>query len=162
MRYSMPHFPGEFEIPDDWLTEAGAVGFLPPARAYRSSSDAILVQLTDIEPPYRVVRVAKDWRGFDRSRFVSVLKGIVAAAEIEPMPLLELPVYEFGPSTYRYRVRNGFHRFYAWMVAGFECLAAVRSLSKPVPGAAPLARRRPSSSRLRSRSLRSSAARSCG
>ena len=125
MHYTMPSFPCEFEIPDDWLTKAGTAGFLPSARAYRSSSDAILVPLTDIEPPYRVARVAKDWRGFDRTRFISVLKGIVAAAEIEPVPLLELPVYEFGPSTYRYRVRNGFHRFYASIVAGFECLAAV-------------------------------------
>jgi hypothetical protein len=23
MRYAMPNFPGDFEIPDDWLTEAG-------------------------------------------------------------------------------------------------------------------------------------------
>jgi hypothetical protein len=125
MRYAMPNLPGEFGIPDDWLTEAATTGFVRSARAYRASSDAILVPLTDIEPPYRVVRVAKDWRGFDRSRFISVLKGIVSAAEIEPVPLLELPVYEFAPNTYRYRVRNGFHRFYASVVAGFECLAAV-------------------------------------
>jgi hypothetical protein len=50
---------------------------------------------------------------------------MVMAAEIEAVPLLELPVYEFGPNTYRYRVRNGFHRFYASIAAGFECLAAV-------------------------------------
>jgi hypothetical protein len=125
MRYAMPNFPCEFEILDEWLTEAGMAGFVPTTRAYRSSSDAVLVPLADIEPPYRVLRVTKDWRGFDRSRFVSVLKGIVTAAEIEPVPLLELPVYEFGPNTYRYRVRNGFHRFYASIVAGFECVAAV-------------------------------------
>ena len=120
----MPNFPSEFEIPDDWLTEAGAVGFIPTTAAYRSSSDAILVPLAAIEPPYRVLAVAKDWRGFDRSRFISVLKGIVTAAEIEPVPLLELPVFEFAPTTYRFRVRNGFHRFYASIVAGFESLPA--------------------------------------
>jgi hypothetical protein len=103
MRYAMPNFPGEFEIPDDWLTEAATVGFVPSTRAYRSSSQSIVVPLTDIEPPYRVVRVAKDWRGFDRSRFISVLKGIITATEIEPVPLLELPVYGFAPNTYRYR-----------------------------------------------------------
>jgi len=47
------------------------------------------------------------------------------AAEIAPVALLELPVFEFAPNTYRFRVRNGFHRFYASIVAGFECLAAV-------------------------------------
>jgi hypothetical protein len=125
MRYAMPNFPCEFEIPDDWLTEAGAVGFMPTTTAYRSSSDAVLVPLVAIEPPYRVMTVAKDWCGFDRSRFISVLKGIVTAAEIEPVPLLELPVFEFASTTYRFRVRNGFHRFYASIVARFECLAAI-------------------------------------
>jgi hypothetical protein len=125
MRYAMPNFPCEFEIPDEWLTEAGIAAFMPTTRAYRSSSDAVLVPLTDIEPPYRVLRVAKDWHGFDRSRFTSVLNGIVSAAEIEPVPLFELPVFEFAPTTYRYRVRNGFHRLDASIAAGFECLAAL-------------------------------------
>jgi hypothetical protein len=125
MRYAMPSFPCEFEIPDDWLIDAGAVGFIPTTTAYRSSSDAVLVPLAVIEPPYRLLTVTKDWRGFDRTRFISVLKGIVTAAEIEPVPLLELPVFEFAPNTYRFRVRNGFHRFYASIVARFECLAAV-------------------------------------
>jgi hypothetical protein len=124
MRYAMPNFPSEFEIPDDWLTEAGLIGFVPTTTAYHSSSDAVLVPLIVIEPPHRILAVTKDWRGFDRSRFISVLKGIVAAAEIEPVPLLELPVFEFAPNTYRFRVRNGFHRFYASIVAGFECLSA--------------------------------------
>lgn len=125
MRYVMPHFPCEFEIPDDWLAEAGADGFTPPTRAYCSTSTAVLVPLTAIEPPYRVATITKDWRGFDRGHFISVLKGIAASTEIEPVPLLELPVSEFGPNTYRYRVRNGFHRFYASIVAGFECLATI-------------------------------------
>jgi|SRR5882757_11510172 hypothetical protein len=125
MRFAMPNFPFEFEMPDDWLIEAGAVGFKPTTTAYRSPSNTMLVPLIAIEPPYRVSTVTKDWRGFDRRRFVSVLKGIVTAAEIEPVPLLQLPVFEFAPNTYRFRVRNGFHRFYASIVAGFECLPAV-------------------------------------
>src|SRR5262245_28723494 len=63
MRYAMPNFRCEFEIPDDWLTEAGAVGFIPPSTAYHSSSDAILVPLVDIEPPYCSLTIIKDWRG---------------------------------------------------------------------------------------------------
>jgi hypothetical protein len=125
MRYAMPHFPCEFDIPDDWLVEAGMTGFAPTTIAYRSSSNAHPIPLVAIEPPSRVLTVPKDGCGFERARLVSVLKGIVTAAEIEPVPLLELPVYEFGPNTYRYRVRDGFHRFYASIVAGFEYLAAV-------------------------------------
>ena len=121
----MPNLPCEFEVPDDWLVEVAAVGFVPTTMAYRSTPDAMLVPITAIEPPYRVPTVRKDWRGFDRSRFVSVLRGIVTAAEIEPILLLELPVFEDAPNTYRFRVRNGFHRFYASVVAGFECLSAV-------------------------------------
>jgi hypothetical protein len=125
MRYAMPAFPFEFEIPDDWLIKADAVGFKPTTTAYRSTSKAMLVPLVAVEPPYRVLTVVKDWRGFDRGRFISVLKGIVTAAEIEPVPLLQLPVFEFAPNTYRFRVRDGFHRFYASIVAGFERLPAV-------------------------------------
>jgi hypothetical protein len=125
MHYAMPNFPCEFEIPDDWLSEAGSADFVPTSRAYCSSSDAVLIPLVYIEPPHRLTHVVKDWRGFDRTRFISILKGIVESAEIEPVPLLELHVYEFGPNTYRFRVRNGFHRFYASVVAGFECLACL-------------------------------------
>ena len=125
MRYAMPNFPCEFEIPDDWIVEASAVGFVPTTAAYRSSSGALSLPLAVIEPPYRVSTVAKDWRGFDRARFISVLKGFVTAAEIEPVPLLELRIYDVGPNTYRFRVRDGVHRFYASVAAGFEYLSAV-------------------------------------
>jgi hypothetical protein len=100
-------------------------GFVPTTVAYRSSLNSHPVPLVAIEPPGRVLTVPKDGRGFDRARLVSVLKGIVTGAEIEPVPLLSLPVYELGPNTYRFRVRDGFHRFYSSIVAGFECLAAV-------------------------------------
>jgi hypothetical protein len=66
-----------------------------------------------------------DWCGFDRARLISVLKGITMGDEIEPVPLIELPTSDFPPAPYRYRVRNGYHRFYASIAAGFECLPAV-------------------------------------
>src|SRR5436190_1563914 len=77
MRFQMPHFPTEFEIPDEWLDEAGFQGFSPASRFFRSSPEAILVPLTAIEPVARFVAHPKDWRGFDRKRLVSVLKGIL-------------------------------------------------------------------------------------
>lgn len=52
MRYPMPNFPCEFEIPDAWLTEA-MDGFTRTAAAYRSTAAAMPVQLREIEPPYR-------------------------------------------------------------------------------------------------------------
>jgi hypothetical protein len=118
----MPHFPGEFEIPEEWLFEAGIVGFQPTGRAYRSTTTAVLVPLTAVEPVARYVTHPKDWRGFDRARLVRVLKGFVADDEIEAVPAVELPVHEIASSPYRYRVRDGFHRFHASIVAGFDCL----------------------------------------
>ena len=91
MRYLMPHYPCEFEIPDDWLAEAGLRGLTPNAAAYCSSANAVLVPLREIEPPYRLVAHPKDWRGFDRTRMISILNGIVTGSEIEPVPLLEIP-----------------------------------------------------------------------
>lgn len=126
MRYPMPNYPCEFEIPDAWLTEASIDGFTRTAPAYRSTAAAVAVPLREIEPPYRTPSTTKDWRGFDRSRFMSVLNGIAAGAEIEPVPLLELPAGDFvNRAPYRYRVRDGYHRFYASIAVGFECLPAV-------------------------------------
>jgi hypothetical protein len=125
MRYPMPNFPCYFELPDAWIAEAGLGGFTPTTGAYRSTAGAVPVPLAAIEPVYRLVTHPKDWCGFDRVRMISVLKGIVAAAEIDPVPLFKLPVTDFPPTPYRYRVLNGFHRFYASIAAGFESLPGV-------------------------------------
>jgi hypothetical protein len=127
MRYPMPNYPCDFEIPEAWLAEAGMDGFTKSASAYRSSAAAVLVPLQTIVPPPRFPAAPKDWHGFDRARFVSVLEGITTGAEIEPVPLLELPPHDIWPPPYRYRVRDGFHRFYASIAAGFEFLPAVLS-----------------------------------
>jgi hypothetical protein len=126
VRYPMPNYPCEFELPDDWLVEAGFDRFnTPTARCYCSTDDAVPIPLRNIEPPYRLQTFPKDWRGFDRARLIDVLKGIVTGAEIKPVPLIELPSGDFlAPAPYRYRVRDGVHRFYASIAVGFECLPA--------------------------------------
>ncbi len=124
MRYPMPNFPCYFEIPDDWLAETGLVGFTPSSEAYRSTAGAMLIPLRHIEPPFRSPGCPKDFRGFDRARLLSVLNGIAAGAEIEPVPLLILPRPDYSLAPFPYRVLDGFHRFYASIVAGFECVPA--------------------------------------
>jgi hypothetical protein len=106
MRYPMPNYPCDFEIPDDWLAAAGMYSFARSASAYRSTAAAALVPLQTIVPPPRFPTASKDWHGFDRIRLVSILKGIAIGAEIE---------------------RDGFHRFYASIAAGFSSLPAVIS-----------------------------------
>jgi hypothetical protein len=124
MRFSMPNFPCEFELPDEWWGEAGMTGFRPQGLAYRSTAAAMLVPLTTIEPVYRRETCPKDWRGFDRDRLIRILKGLVVGAEIEPVPLVKLPETDYPSSPYGFRVLNGFHRFYASIAAGFEYLPA--------------------------------------
>jgi ParB-like chromosome segregation protein Spo0J len=125
MRYPMPNYPCEFEIPDDWLTEADMVGFTRAAAAYRSTAAAVAVPLRDIEPPYRTPWTPKDWRGFDHDRLVRVLSWIATDAQIEPVPMVTLPRSDFLAAPYRYRICDGYHRFYASIAAGFEQLPAV-------------------------------------
>jgi len=126
MRFPYPCYPAEFEIPDEWWTEAGMSGFRPDSASYLSSDAAAqIIQLRDIEPPFRFPEHPKDFRGFDRGRLVRILSGFVAGCAIEPVPLLALPAPEFQPAPFRYRLRDGFHRFYASVAAGFGSLPGI-------------------------------------
>jgi hypothetical protein len=122
MRFSMPHLPCEFEIPDGWLSEAGFAGFKPTASAYRSTKATLFAPLMQIEPIVRYVTHPKDFGGFDRVRLVRLLKGFVVGDDIEPVGVEELPIFEFCHSPFRYRVCDGFHRFHASIAAGFDML----------------------------------------
>ena len=125
MRFRFPLLPAELEIPDAWWTEAGMTAFCQSAQSYGCTPDAIAVPLREIEPPFRNPEVMRDWRGFDRERLVRILGGIATDAEIEPVPVIALPRTDFREGPFRYRVRDGLHRFYASVPATFECLPVV-------------------------------------
>lgn len=122
MRFQMPHFPCEFEIPDDWIADAGARGFVPGTAAYLTSGAAHDAPLTQVEPPPRLPHVQLSWRGLDLERFVRVLRWIVEGVPVEAVPVVEMPFVDLGSSPYRFRVRDGVHRFYASIAAGFTHL----------------------------------------
>jgi hypothetical protein len=125
MRFSFPCFPAEFELPDEWLAEAGFIGFQPQRPAFRSTEAATdLLLLRDIEPPFRYPEHPKDFRGFDRTRMVRILSGIVHDDEIDPVQVLLLPRLLFVRPPFEYRVYDGVHRFYASVAAGFLKLPA--------------------------------------
>jgi hypothetical protein len=127
MRFSFPLLPAEFEIPDEWWFEAGMADFVPLGPAYRSIAAATLIPLRAIEPPFRFPESPLDWHGFDRVRLICILSGFVKGDEIKPVPVVELPPADVPPAPFRYRVRDGVHRFYASVAAGFQCLPAVVS-----------------------------------
>ena len=107
MRFQMPNYPCEFEIPDDWLSAGGMTGFAPTTTAYRSTPAAVLTPLVLIDPVYRLSRYPKDWRGFDRARLISIFEGFVAGAEIERVTLFEMANSDFRRAPFRYPVLDG-------------------------------------------------------
>jgi hypothetical protein len=124
MRFAMPNFPCEFELTDEWLTDAGLIDFRSAATSYNSTSPNELKAIREIEPPVRFHTCPKDWLGFDRERLVNVMRGIVSGAEIPPVSVRQFPhEHDFwNEGQYRFRVRDGFHRYYASIAAGFEFL----------------------------------------
>lgn len=125
MRFPFPLLPATFELPEEWLAEAGLQGFRPEGEAFRSAGDRVLIlPLREIEPPARWPEYPNDFQGFDRARMIRILAGIVAGDVIEPVPVLILPQPDAPRAPFRYRVRDGFHRFHASIAAGFTCLPA--------------------------------------
>jgi hypothetical protein len=126
VRFSMPNFPCGFDLPDEWWLEAGMETFTKTSQSYVSQGAATTVPLVRIEPPYRLCSVPKDWSGFDKERLVNVLRGIAMGADLPPVPLAVLPAGDdLTPAPYTYRVRDGFHRFFASIAAGYVSLPVV-------------------------------------
>jgi hypothetical protein len=130
MEYS--HHGVKFDIEEEWLTTAGIAGSVPHSRSYRvwftSSSDRPIYEasLDEVEPLRRDLShgVFNDG-GPDnlpaRDRVVQIFTGFVVDAAIPPVELLRTEVRE----RYRYRIKDGVHRFYCSLVAGFTHIPAV-------------------------------------
>ncbi len=118
MRYRVPHEDIEFEIPDSWWASADAEDFSPHGRAFVASSSAewptTLVPVTDVEPPRRTPGVI----GLTEDRTVSVLKAFRSGVPLPPLEVYEPP----DPKRCKFQVRDGYHRYYASIAAGFELL----------------------------------------
>ena len=66
-----------------------------------------------------------DWHGFRRIDLVSILKGFVADKRDSPIELLVLPpLHDLSGELFKYRVVNGYHRFYASIASWFEFVPA--------------------------------------
>ena len=84
------------------------------ASAYLSPENvaASIVPLNEVRRPNRAV--VKDFGGFDRARLISVLSGITT---MQALPPVDMEFADSGP--FHYSLRDGFHRFYASVAAGF-------------------------------------------
>jgi hypothetical protein len=133
MKFPLPNFPREFEIPDEWLDEAGFRGFKASTPSFRTTADAMLIPVAEIEPPRRLPSSPLDRHGFVRAKMINVLGEIVTDVEIKPVPTVLLPELDdrlvrapasYRCRTYSYRTQDGFHRFYSSVAAEFEYLPA--------------------------------------
>ncbi len=107
---SLPH-----EIPKEWMAEARLLNFEPSEPTYRCSSPHQLVALSDIEPPARFHHVQLDVNGFDQIRTLRILTGISNGDAIPP-----IQIEQSDSARKPYRLRHGFHRYYASLAAGFS------------------------------------------
>ena len=139
MLFRLPTPPLAFEIPDEWLFEAGVGQFCPTTLSYRSHnytvSSEFIVPLTDIISPIRCTGVELDYYGFRRSRgfdggcggMVTVLRAIVAGTHLPP-----ITVYGNNKQAGEkpsFRVRDGYHRFYASTALGFSHIPCILDTS---------------------------------
>jgi hypothetical protein len=105
------------DIPPEWLREAGVLNFATTSPAFRCTAPHVLIPLEEIEPVVRTVPL--DANGFQRDRLMRILVGICDGCALPPIPVERI---EHGP--YRYRLRNGTHRFYASRALGFSRVPA--------------------------------------
>jgi hypothetical protein len=128
------YWPIEFEILDDWWSDAGMVDFAPAALAYNAMpppypSEAmlpddipsVLVLLRDIKPIDRNLKGIVGVRLFaSKERLVRILTGIRENIQLPP-----IQVVEDEEDGHVYRLCHGVHRFYASVAAGFTHIPAV-------------------------------------
>lgn len=108
----------EFEVPDAWLREVGEDLLRRTAFAYRhgpskAGFEVRVVHLRDVRPPVRSSGVV----GLTVERSRNILRGFAAGDPVEPMEVVDLP-----DGAYRYRVRDGFHRYHLSIAWGFTHL----------------------------------------
>lgn len=121
----------EQEIDDDWWIEAGMADFQPTAPSYSPSVTADLdrqielVAIADVEPLQRRLSHGvfndSEESGSARSRVTSILRGFRACDPIPPVLLDRLE----QPAAFPFRLRNGAHRFYCSVAAGFTHVPAI-------------------------------------
>jgi hypothetical protein len=121
MKFCVPSSSKVFTIPDDWWQFCDCPSFRRKTDFYmyppQVDSDVTVVPIDDVQPPERDAGTEQ----FKKGRLVSVLFGLQSQnGMVPPVEVDEVPAQCAG--RYKYRVRNGFHRFYASVALGFPQL----------------------------------------
>ena len=116
MKDSLSHESIAYEIPNEWLIETGANIYKPTMKAYSAILNdefpTIIISFSDVFAPIRNPGV----KWFVKERMVSILKSLVSDTPLPPIEVHKKVGEE------KYRVKDGFHRFYASAALGFESL----------------------------------------
>ena len=110
MRY-VSHDSVEFEIPDTWLVRSGLTGVSLAGDHFVSDEAEAVLDIQLVTSPVRKPGV----RWFHEDRMLQILTTFVSNQSLPPVDVDQPPQ---GPLPYR--VRNGLHRYYASVAAGFR------------------------------------------
>jgi len=109
-----------YTIPEEWLSFCDFERVSPGYRfySYEQHPNALAVPLAEIEPPIRADGVEP----FKKYKMVPVLMAMMNPEGFLP-PIVVAPTEH--SSTYKYKVVNGFHRFYASAQRGYPQIPAL-------------------------------------
>lgn len=121
MRFQTPRRDIEFTIADEWWSFSEMETFDSGPGTYypytRSAKGVQIIELSQVEPPQRTDGVSP----FKKYKLVPVL----LAFQSPECGLLPIEVCEAHESGYRYRVTNGYHRYYASVAVGYTNLPVI-------------------------------------
>ena len=122
-----------FELPDEWIEEAGFVPFGQRGDRYRFDRSSfpkhvITIEIRNIAPTIRKngVPIFKDGevdgrKLTARERVVPILKAIQEGQSLPPVSIVDVK----EGIEYRYKLINGCHRLHCAIAAGFPQIPAV-------------------------------------
>ena len=128
---SRVHGPVNQAMDLDWWLGAGMVDFVPAATSYASGPSpepgrlVERIAIGDVEPLVRRLSHGvfndNDEIGTARHRVVEILRGFKVGRAIPPVLVDRLE----EPERFVYRLRDGAHRFYCSVAAGFTHVPAI-------------------------------------
>jgi len=115
MNFKHPHDDINFEIPDDWLTEATRLAETNIRIGAQCWVGSVVLPIERIAAPVRTCGRPS----FDRGRMCSVLGAMMAGSWTPPIFVRPLP-----SAAGRYAVFDGMHRYYASVALGLGTIEA--------------------------------------
>lgn len=122
------HHQLEYEIDDEWLAEAGAVGFRPNRECYSAApvdGEILIVPIASVEPLTERARLRgvfcddRETGATAKERVIRLLRWFVADEAVEPVKAATS-----NDPDYRYMLVEGCHRFHCAHAVGFMSVPA--------------------------------------